>query len=491
MTRFLCFVCAVVLAPAAVIVLPSLHAQIDSAQSNVPEAGFGSPPEAVPALGARSIALPPNTPTPTIHVYSRETIVDVLVTDDKGQPVLGLKQSDFTVKEDGQVQPIRSFREYSEESTAAAPPTLPPDTWSNSTTLPTSGPVQIFLFDVQASSPDDMERSKKYIADYLRFMPTGTQVALFDLSPSKGLRLLQGFTSEGPLAASIVDKLDPEWIRIPGDPRPMAIAGMNQIAAYLAGVHGRKNLIWICHGAPSVMVTRDGGLSWYSGVAPDMTIVHQSMDIYDLFTREQIAIYPVDPAGVHLRTTQDLMAEDVASSTGGATSNSNDYKAIVAKIVGGTEHFYTLSYIPPRPNDDGHFRPIVIAVGRPDLHLSYRTGYNDEQPNPPDDKLKADMIQGPMRLGALPATQLLFTLKVTRASTGQAEATAPQVHITDKHRAGSAKDRPYNAVFTFDPTQIAFSEAPATASAPPSSNSTSGYSTASPSLVPSAARPLP
>ena len=38
----------------------------------------------LPMLGAGQ---QPSSATPTIKVYSRETIVDVLVTDDKGQPV--------------------------------------------------------------------------------------------------------------------------------------------------------------------------------------------------------------------------------------------------------------------------------------------------------------------------------------------------------------------------------------------------------------------
>src|SRR5579859_5324648 len=74
-----------------------LHAQVES---NLPEAGFAQPQTA-----QRSTA-------PTLHVFSRETIVDVLVTDDKGQPVRGLTRSDFTVEEDSHPQPIRSFYEY-------------------------------------------------------------------------------------------------------------------------------------------------------------------------------------------------------------------------------------------------------------------------------------------------------------------------------------------------------------------------------------------
>jgi hypothetical protein len=50
----------------------------------------------------------PSAP-PTLKVYSRETVVDVTVTDSHGNPVHGLTQADFTVKEDGKLKPIRSF----------------------------------------------------------------------------------------------------------------------------------------------------------------------------------------------------------------------------------------------------------------------------------------------------------------------------------------------------------------------------------------------
>src|SRR5208283_5323029 len=98
---------------------------------------------AIFALSSLGAGQNPSAPAaPTLHVYSRETIVDVLVTDDKGQPVRGRKQSDFTVLEDGQPQPIRSFYEYDKASPPAPARTLPPNTYTNSTALPASGPVQ-------------------------------------------------------------------------------------------------------------------------------------------------------------------------------------------------------------------------------------------------------------------------------------------------------------------------------------------------------------
>jgi len=406
-------------------------------ESNLPEAGFG-----------------PQAAAPTIHVYSRETIVDVLVTDDKGQPVRGLTRSDFTVEEDGHSHPIRSFYEYDKTTPSTPVRTLPPDTYTNATALPTSGPVQILYFDIPCicSFPPGSDpiaaaavgsifvRAKKYIADYLRTMPAGTQSAVFAYRCDYGLHLLQGFTTDGPAAAAAVDNL---VVLSAGKPPGFdPIAAADQTAAYVAGIHGRKNLIWI--GAPPPIV-RDGGLSW--GIT-DMTIVHRLMDTFDTFTRQQIAIYPFDPRGVQERGfgMGTLLAEDIASQTGGAAIyNTNDYKGAVAKVVDDTSHFYTLSYIPPRAFDDGHYHAIKIAVNRAGLHLVYRNSYNDEQPAPPDTVLKAHMDQASMGLGALPSTQLLFDLNVQpKSSSGPAPP--------------HAKGIPYEALFTFDPTQLALTE---------------------------------
>jgi VWFA-related protein len=396
----------------------------------------------------------PQPTAPTLHVYSRETILDVLVTDDKGQPVRGLTQSDFAVEEDGHPQPIRSFYEVDKTSPPAPARTLTPNVYTNSTTLPANGPVQIFLFDRVASAPTDLQRSKQYIASYLRTMPTGTTVALFVLSPSKGLRLLQGPTSDGPLAASAVDNLDVEWDPPRGVGLPDAIAAANLIAAYVAGIHGRKNLIWILNGTPP-LILHDGGLSWATGPV-DMRIIHQLMDLYDIFTREQIEIYALHPKGVHKLGFGTLAEAAVADATGGTIANSNDFKGIVSKIVDDTKHSYTLSFVPSRPSEDGKYHPITVTVDRPGLHLSYRDGYNDEQPNQPDAGLIHDMTQGPMRLGAIPATQILFDLHVEPATASAQPASTPVSTLAPPHTKGV----PYTALFTFDPTQIALTEAP-------------------------------
>jgi hypothetical protein len=155
-----------------------------------------------------------------------------------------------------------------------------------------------------------------------------------------------------------------------------------------------------------------------------------------------------------------LEDEEVAEATGGAAIyNTNDFKAAVAKVVDDTSHYYTLSYIPPRPNDDGHYHSIKISPSRPGLHLVYRGGYNDEHPAPPDAVLKVHMTQSSMGLGALPSTELLFNLQVAPSQTSdQRTGPSPARGANRRVLPTAAGKTPvaYDLLYKLDQTQIAF-----------------------------------
>jgi VWFA-related protein len=91
---------------------------------------------------------------PTLKVYARETVVDVNVTDAKGNPVHGLTQADFTVKEDGKSQAIRSFEEFGTQPVQPLPK-LPPNTYTNLQPPPASSAVNILLLDGLNTAPPD------------------------------------------------------------------------------------------------------------------------------------------------------------------------------------------------------------------------------------------------------------------------------------------------------------------------------------------------
>jgi VWFA-related protein len=443
----------------------------------------------------------PETDVPTLHVTSREIVVDVMVTDANGQPVRGLKRTDFTIEENGKPQPIRSFREYGSEIPVAEPPAvkLPPGVYTNSQSTPASGPVNILLFDalhsnaLDSGDPGSKEimRALRGAAEYLTGMPQGTKVAIFWLSEN-GLHMLQGFTSDrdtllravhtnrtdigANLNGQTMDRHTSNWI---------TVDALNQIAAYVAGIKGRKNLLWFAPGVP-VNLMRDGGYGWggdtmptqsrggssKGGVfgndvaGPDMGLVHRLMDVYERFTAEQIAVSPVDTRGLEetplgaaaiARQSMSLLRmEQVAEDSGGeAFYNSNDLKSAIAQATDHGSQFYTITYIPPKLKEDSRYHHIKVEVTQPGLHLVYRQGYNAERvptldaPAPGPALMKASME------GKAPiATQMLFDVGVWPGYLTNPVDAQPQ----NAPKSKWGKTVRYDIRYGFPPSEIAFTE---------------------------------
>ena len=421
--------------------------------------------EPAPLVAPHSVDLPQDASqasVPTLHVTSREIIVDVMVTDANGNPVRGLKQSDFTIEENGKPQPIRSFREFGTEIPVAepAPPKLQPGVYTNSQSTPASGPVNVFLIDALHSDPVSIFHALQSTTQYLNEMPQGTKVAIFLLSQS-GTHMMQGFTSDrSVLLRSLSNNRANVQLTLSGiemdryTKNRLTVEAFNQIAVYVASVKGRKNLLWFVPGIP-VPLMRDGGYGWGNG---DMGLVHRLLDVYELFTAEQIAVSPVDPRGVVGLGMAQLRAEAVAEQSGGeAFYNNNDLKSLIAKAINHGSQFYTLSYIPPKQKDDGHYHHIKIElVDQPKLHLVYREGYNAERvptldaPAPGPALMKASME------GNTPAaTQILFDVGVWPGSLANPAAN-PQPKADPKSKPG--KTVRYEIHYGFPPSEIAFTE---------------------------------
>lgn len=373
---------------------------------------------------------------PTIKVTARETVVDVTVTDAKGNPVHGLTQADFTVKEDGKVQPIRSFDEFGSstpEPTTQAPPKLPPNVYSNQQPAAVSGAVNILLLDFvnSAAVPDTavlgagdalarafaaQRQIKLEAMKYVATMPPGTRIIVLGLS--KSLRTLQGSTSDPALLSAAIEPmaLDPEGhastyeqfcsqtdVRMRG-----TMEALRQIAADASVIKGKKNLLWFSVGLPWLTdpADRPECLSSYSG---DM------LKTFGLLTAGQIAVYPIDvfglqtlqgafftpmgqlwanvhalPAPAYIAAQQafqqkmaveHLAMESWAEATGGyAYYNSNDLAGLIAQAVDKGGNYYTLTYTPPGTKYNYAHHSIKVNVDQPGLHLVYRESYDAVDP---------------------------------------------------------------------------------------------------------------
>jgi VWFA-related protein len=491
-------------------------------------------------------AAPSDSPGMTLQVFSRETVVDVTVTDAKGVPVRNLSPSDFVIEEDGKPQPIRGFQEYGKDIPAAdrVPPKLPPDVYTNLQPQPTTSAVNILLLDALNTAPADQVYMKQESMRYLKGMPKGTRVAVLGLSSR--LRILQGFTADPAILLAAVDSKKNRALPSPfidtdtGDAieslldvvddgtaaslaefeneqstfqrdmrNRMTLEALNQIAAYVAGIKGRKNLIWFSSGLP-LSIFPDAG----AGIATGGTNDLQGMTDYakdlrkttDLLTAAEVAVYPVDARGLFSnpansaaapetglspkaaaqkgakdaaaqmkfaqKTAQEhLGMEAVAESTGGiAYYNTNDLKAAVGKAIDNGANYYTVSYAPPTLAFDGRYHSIKVKVDRPDVRVLYRNGYNADNiaanaitpeltlattaPEPYGNNMQASMQRG-----VPTSSQLLFTVRVDPVSDTVNPPDAKVLGSLDPKLQGKSLRR-YEFQFSMPGRQVTFTDAP-------------------------------
>jgi VWFA-related protein len=488
-------------------------AQLPVAQKPAPAV-----PVAVSSPTAPATALPPATPaqttaaTPLFKTSVRLTVEDVTATDSKDKPVHGLAQPEFTVKEDGRTQPIVNFEEYGAERPAAqaAAPQLPPNVYTNALPpAPTTGAANIFMFDDVATGlsgglkahPEYLMYARQQALKYLKIMPTGTRIAILELTDR--LRVVQDFTSDRAVLTAAIGSITLKPVPVayyvphpeaPHGSRPdpvlpgevcspanmqsaLTVDALEQAAAFLAGVQGRKNLIWFTPGTPWLTTYPE-----FSRVPCLRDYTPELQRDYGLLTAAQVSLYPVDPRGLEACNSPDPhdttfcmrwmsalgldhhALQEMAQATGGAAYyNRNDLDAAVGEAIAAGADYYSLSYVPPLSKYDGQFHKINVKVNRPGVHLQYRDGYTsidlakppkgpgtsaEKAATQPDEELHAAMGHG-----AAPSTQLLFDVRVA-PSTSPPKPGDPQVMGSP---APALKGKPlvrYDFQFALRPEQV-------------------------------------
>jgi VWFA-related protein len=419
---------------------------------------------AAPAALSQSTPQIQSTPSPTGPQYTLRarvplTIVDVTVTDAKGHPVHNLKQSDFTLLEDNQPMRLASFDEHRTDTTAPAPTTLPqqtrpPNTFTNAIPNPPNAtPINILLLDNLNTPAQAQQQVTQRMLDFVAQLAPGTQVAVFRLTTH--LAILQGFTSDRELLrTALTSKSNFAWPSPIGDGDAVSIedegnhsamqgqytlSAMRQIARYVSGMPGRKNLIWFSGSFPLQFPPVTDPIA-FPGTTSQGSVYDFTDDMKsatDLMARAHLVLYPIDwrgpkqlqpaatPSGLTNRGNM-LFAErgtmqDIADQTGGKFFfNTNDYVGAVDESLDTGSNFYTLTYVPTNQTLDTRFRTIKVTVAQPGLHLTYRNGYYAVDPTTDARGHKIDAttpMQAAMMRGALPATQILFRVKAVESPT--------------------------------------------------------------------------
>lgn len=385
------------------------------------------------AVAAAQTSAPP--PAATIQIATNLVVVDVIVTDSHQAHVHGLTASDFSLREDGIPQNLKTFEEHSADRVSLAaftpPPSLPPGSFTNefAAPIPATGPLNLILLDHLNTPEADQSRSLEQVSQYLATAPAGVRFAILALT-SKQVYLLQGFTADHDLllkalasktaAPSFPVYLTGAMSSSPSGPsganpataaknearRQLTLDSLNQLGRYLGQLPNRKNLLWFSSSFPiSILPNGDAPENMDPGFAEEYT------QTVNLLAHNQVAVYPIETRGV---TTEPLFniantggggranpvvpsqndayysgnaarraaMEEIAAATGGqAFANTNSLKQAAGKAVEAGSNYYTLAYTPSSDKWKGQYRKIQLEVARKGLTLAYRRGYYATDPN--------------------------------------------------------------------------------------------------------------
>ena len=400
--------------------------------------------------------------TPIFRAGTTLVEFSIVATDDRGQPVTDLKQSEISIVQNGRPQPVAFFRfEGSAFASDASEPTrepIAPGIFTNRIEY-APGParnVTAIVIDTLNTLPEDQVAVKAQVMQYLRALAPNTRVAVYMLGSN--LRILHDFTDdlealrarlagqniEFNIQAISADELvrrqlqeaehlndavdqdvdentdqdaqyeaerQAELDKVRGHMARaeeyfheqlhmrrinQTVASLEALGNHLAGIPGRKNMVWI-----------SGGLAMLTQGAQDRWVNSYSSQVRTLAQRlatQGITVYPVQAIGlqvgilgtsttaqgsskgqaekVQLRPmtrendlriwgTMDLLAD----TTGGrAFRNTNDLTAGVAAAARDMRGSYSVGFYVPE-NSDNRWREFDVRVSRPGVRVLHRKGY--------------------------------------------------------------------------------------------------------------------
>ncbi|HEV2961565.1 MAG TPA: VWA domain-containing protein [Candidatus Angelobacter sp.] len=357
---------------------------------------------------------PQSSPEITIRTTTRLVLLDIVATDEKGNFVKDLKAEEVQIFENGKEQKKRDFSFQQPDAQQAVEHLqqhLPPNVFTNVPQFKGNSSYNIILLDVLNTSFPNLAYAHDQLIKYLEDSPPNQPTAIYALGTK--LWLLHDFTTDHQALKEVIQRFKGQGSRIVIDapdpamqyhrkstfnapavlePREITLNALNSLSEIMAAYRGRKNLIWISESL-AVNTMPDMGLT--RGPQALSPFGREIERISDAMMEAQIAVYPIDAAGVSLQdhfgriSTMEIMAE----RTGGkAFVRNNAVDLGIHTSIDDGSTYYTTSYYPVNKTWDGNLRKIDVRTTRPHVKLRFRQGYFafDQTPKPPT---KAEITQ--------------------------------------------------------------------------------------------------
>ena len=364
-----------------------------------------------------------------MRVESELVLVNVTARDKHGQPVIDLKQGDFTILEDGKPQKVSSFDFENLDTTPLSAGAGPSQTTTEGPPPAPSKPiftrkdaeealsnkrVIVLFFDLGSMNPDETQRAvdaaKKYVqkkmtaADMIAIIALASSLRLdqdFTNDPARLMRVLnrytlsegQGFDNGSTGDADGIEETgnaytpdETEYNQFNTDRKLQALQSISQVLSHF---NQKKSIIYFSSGMTQTGIENEVALR-----AAVNSAIKANVAIYTLDARGLEAEPPGGSAqtaslrgqamysgnAVQSALDSNFASQEtlttLSSDTGGkAFLDSNDLGEVFDRVQRDTTAYYVIGYRSSNQLRDGHYRHIQVRVNRPGLNLEFRKGY--------------------------------------------------------------------------------------------------------------------
>jgi VWFA-related protein len=375
------------------------------------------------------LAAQERAPDATFRTGTELVQVSVIAQDKNGKTVEDLRREDFQVFDNGAQQVIRLFLE--EKPTPEREVTQPAGVFTNRIATDAATGYSVLLFDnLNIDSGQDVvtytARAREKALRALKTIPPGDRIAIYALWCQ--FQVFREFTSDrdsliqqlqrltlapsncidsggGPQHALTEREFNPRYATasIPDSmaailsPVQIDIADqeMKLLAEHLAGIPGRKNLIWLT----STFRVKPSNLQ--------------------MLLNANVAVYPVDTVGSTIglaieKQPRYAPINALAAITGGkAYVDRDDLDVAIGDALNDGRFSYTLGFYRPEQDRNATVHRIEVRSTRPSVILRYRTGYSVEPPRPKGSSQVQAMVDAINR--PVDATAITITASPTRS----------------------------------------------------------------------------
>jgi len=311
--------------------------------------------------------------------------IDLVVSDKQGQPIAGLRASDFELLENGTAKPISAVQfRVTDRVTQQVSPIETAGDEERAAREPGTRVFAFFLDEFHVSGGDSADRVRRSVSDFIdqKLGPRDLAAVIRPLDPIGSIRFTRDRAVLHGAVASFNGRKGDLGPRTPFEERyighapgtvraarrQIVTAALRDVALRLGELEADRGVVALfSEGFPAEASPSRGGAPNLQAVVRAASRFHLTFYAFDPATPEQDA---VESAG---RERDTAMLQWLAAQTGGRAVAGPDFIFGYARLAHDTEQYYALSYQPTRA--DGRFHAVEIRTKRRGLQIWARPGY--------------------------------------------------------------------------------------------------------------------